>query len=89
MNLTVAFNSLFMQQNSNPTPQPEPKTTVIDEWAVSVKPNADPTIIKKHIEKMVEVSFLSALSSPLRTNCGYLLLSSTEWLWIKQKYKYV
>lgn len=34
---------------------------MIDEWAVSVKPNADPTIIKKHIEKMVEVS-LSALS---------------------------
>jgi len=30
---------------------------MIDEWAVSVKPSADPTIIKKHIEKMVEVSF--------------------------------
>lgn len=46
-----------MQQNSSPAPAPDPKPTMIDEWAVSVKPNADPTIIKKHIEKMVEVSF--------------------------------
>ncbi|XP_014887821.1 RAS guanyl-releasing protein 2 isoform X4 [Poecilia latipinna] len=44
-------------QNSSPTPAPEPKSTMIDEWAVSVKPNADPTIIKKHIEKMVESVF--------------------------------
>uniref|UniRef100_A0A3B3V7X8 RAS guanyl releasing protein 2 n=1 Tax=Poecilia latipinna TaxID=48699 RepID=A0A3B3V7X8_9TELE len=43
--------------NSSPTPAPEPKSTMIDEWAVSVKPNADPTIIKKHIEKMVESVF--------------------------------
>uniref|UniRef100_A0A087XUA7 RAS guanyl releasing protein 2 n=1 Tax=Poecilia formosa TaxID=48698 RepID=A0A087XUA7_POEFO len=46
-----------VQQNSSPTPAPEPKSTMIDEWAVSVKPNADPTIIKKHIEKMVESVF--------------------------------
>lgn len=44
------------QQNSSPTPAPDPKPTMIDDWAVSVKPSADPTIIKKHIEKMVEVS---------------------------------
>ncbi|XP_013879083.1 RAS guanyl-releasing protein 2 [Austrofundulus limnaeus] len=44
-------------QNSSPPPQPEPKPTMIDEWAVSVKPNADPNIIKKHIEKMVESVF--------------------------------
>ncbi|XP_075999820.1 RAS guanyl-releasing protein 2-like isoform X1 [Genypterus blacodes] len=44
-------------QNSGPSPTPDPKPTMIDEWAVSVKPNADPTIIKKHIEKMVESVF--------------------------------
>ncbi|KAM6909377.1 RAS guanyl-releasing protein 2-like isoform 3-T3 [Xenentodon cancila] len=44
-------------QNSTPAPAPEPKPSMIDEWAVSVKPNADPTIIKKHIEKMVESVF--------------------------------
>ncbi|XP_054914547.1 RAS guanyl-releasing protein 2 isoform X3 [Poeciliopsis prolifica] len=44
-------------QNSSPAPVPETKPTMIDEWAVSVKPNADPTIIKKHIEKMVESVF--------------------------------
>uniref|UniRef100_A0A671U4Q4 RAS guanyl releasing protein 2 n=1 Tax=Sparus aurata TaxID=8175 RepID=A0A671U4Q4_SPAAU len=43
--------------NSSPTPAPDPKPTMIDDWAVSVKPNADPTIIKKHIEKMVESVF--------------------------------
>ncbi|XP_054914546.1 RAS guanyl-releasing protein 2 isoform X2 [Poeciliopsis prolifica] len=43
--------------NSSPAPVPETKPTMIDEWAVSVKPNADPTIIKKHIEKMVESVF--------------------------------
>ncbi|KAK5599676.1 RAS guanyl-releasing protein 2 [Crenichthys baileyi] len=44
-------------QNSSPAPAPEPKPTMIDEWSVSVKPNADPAIIKKHIEKMVESVF--------------------------------
>ncbi|KAM4536696.1 RAS guanyl-releasing protein 2-like isoform 1-T1 [Odontesthes bonariensis] len=44
-------------QNSSPAPAPEPKPTMIDEWAVSVKPSADPMIIKKHIEKMVESVF--------------------------------
>uniref|UniRef100_A0A673ADU8 RAS guanyl releasing protein 2 n=1 Tax=Sphaeramia orbicularis TaxID=375764 RepID=A0A673ADU8_9TELE len=43
--------------NSSPPTAPDPKPTMIDEWAVSVKPNADPTIIKKHIEKMVESVF--------------------------------
>uniref|UniRef100_A0A3Q1F6M0 RAS guanyl releasing protein 2 n=1 Tax=Acanthochromis polyacanthus TaxID=80966 RepID=A0A3Q1F6M0_9TELE len=43
--------------NSSPAPAPDPKPTMIDEWAVSVKPNADPTVIKKHIEKMVESVF--------------------------------
>ncbi|TNN27013.1 RAS guanyl-releasing protein 2 [Liparis tanakae] len=42
--------------NSSPAPAPDPKPSMIDEWSVSVKPNADPTVIKKHIEKMVEVS---------------------------------
>uniref|UniRef100_A0A3Q1K7V6 RAS guanyl releasing protein 2 n=1 Tax=Anabas testudineus TaxID=64144 RepID=A0A3Q1K7V6_ANATE len=41
----------------SPAPAPDPKPPMIDEWAVSVKPNADPTIIKKHIEKMVESVF--------------------------------
>uniref|UniRef100_A0A3Q2Q1M5 RAS guanyl releasing protein 2 n=1 Tax=Fundulus heteroclitus TaxID=8078 RepID=A0A3Q2Q1M5_FUNHE len=41
----------------SPAPAPEPKPSMIDEWAVSVKPNADPTIIKNHIEKMVESVF--------------------------------
>ncbi|XP_067380280.1 RAS guanyl-releasing protein 2-like isoform X4 [Channa argus] len=44
-------------QNSSPLPTPDPKPPMIDEWAVSVKPNTDPTIIKKHIEKMVESVF--------------------------------
>ncbi|XP_031144224.1 RAS guanyl-releasing protein 2 isoform X1 [Sander lucioperca] len=44
-------------QNSSPAPAPDPKSPMIDEWAVSVKPSADPTIIKKHIEKMVESVF--------------------------------
>ncbi|MEQ2220216.1 RAS guanyl-releasing protein 2 [Ilyodon furcidens] len=44
-------------QNSSPATAPEPKPSMIDEWSVSVKPNADPTIIKKHIEKMVESVF--------------------------------
>uniref|UniRef100_A0AAX7TTP0 RAS guanyl releasing protein 2 n=2 Tax=Astatotilapia calliptera TaxID=8154 RepID=A0AAX7TTP0_ASTCA len=44
-------------QNSSPAPAPDPKPSMIDEWAVSVKPSADPTIIKKHIEKMVESVF--------------------------------
>uniref|UniRef100_A0A8D0A9L8 RAS guanyl releasing protein 2 n=1 Tax=Sander lucioperca TaxID=283035 RepID=A0A8D0A9L8_SANLU len=43
--------------NSSPAPAPDPKSPMIDEWAVSVKPSADPTIIKKHIEKMVESVF--------------------------------
>ncbi|CAL8326469.1 unnamed protein product [Lota lota] len=45
-------------QNSSPsTPAPDPKSTMIDEWAVSVKPSADPTVIRKHIEQMVESVF--------------------------------
>nr|XP_020471933.1 RAS guanyl-releasing protein 2 isoform X2 [Monopterus albus] len=43
--------------NSSPAPAPDPEPPMIDEWAVSVKPSADPTIIKKHIEKMVESVF--------------------------------
>ncbi|XP_064181856.1 RAS guanyl-releasing protein 2-like isoform X1 [Anguilla rostrata] len=42
---------------ANPTPSPTPKPTMIDEWASSVKPKADPAIITKHIEKMVESVF--------------------------------
>nr|XP_061816325.1 RAS guanyl-releasing protein 2-like isoform X1 [Nerophis lumbriciformis]XP_061816326.1 RAS guanyl-releasing protein 2-like isoform X1 [Nerophis lumbriciformis] len=44
-------------QNSSTTPAPDPKPSMMDEWSVSVKPNADPTVIKKHIEKMVESVF--------------------------------
>ncbi|CAF91702.1 unnamed protein product, partial [Tetraodon nigroviridis] len=44
-------------QNSSPAPASDPKPTMIDDWAVSVKPSADPTVIKKHIEKMVESVF--------------------------------
>ncbi|KAL2078896.1 hypothetical protein ACEWY4_024640 [Coilia grayii] len=43
--------------NSNPTPTPAPKPSMIDEWAASVKPKADPAIITKHIEKMVDSVF--------------------------------
>ncbi|KAI4900870.1 hypothetical protein NFI96_019635 [Prochilodus magdalenae] len=44
--------------NSSPTPSPAPKRpSMIDEWASSVKPKADPAIITKHIEKMVESVF--------------------------------
>ncbi|XP_034020095.1 RAS guanyl-releasing protein 2-like isoform X1 [Thalassophryne amazonica] len=46
-----------LAQNSSSAPVSEPKSMMIDEWAVSVKPNTDPTIIKKHIEKMVESVF--------------------------------
>ncbi|KAG7465230.1 hypothetical protein MATL_G00174170 [Megalops atlanticus] len=42
---------------SNATPGPAPKPTMIDEWAASVKPKADPAVITKHIEKMVESVF--------------------------------
>ncbi|KAI1898509.1 hypothetical protein AGOR_G00073080 [Albula goreensis] len=42
---------------SNSAPGPTPKPTMIDEWASSVKPKADPAIITKHIEKMVESVF--------------------------------
>ncbi|CAL8241462.1 unnamed protein product [Merluccius merluccius] len=42
---------------SSPAPDPDPKPTMIDEWAVSVKPSADPTVIRKHIEQMVESVF--------------------------------
>lgn len=66
------------QQNSSPTPAPDPKPTMIDDWAVSVKPNADPTIIKKHIEKMVEVRccFFCQLTCPA---CFPLTRQVTMW----------
>uniref|UniRef100_A0A8C6Q8Y1 RAS guanyl releasing protein 2 (Calcium and DAG-regulated) n=1 Tax=Nothobranchius furzeri TaxID=105023 RepID=A0A8C6Q8Y1_NOTFU len=53
----LEYKSFCKILNSSPTPAPEPKSTMIDEWAISVKPSADPTIIKKHIEKMVESVF--------------------------------
>ncbi|KAM6949025.1 RAS guanyl-releasing protein 2-like [Aplochiton taeniatus] len=43
--------------NSIPAPTPAPSPSMIDEWAASVKPKADPAIISKHIEKMVESVF--------------------------------
>ncbi|XP_053475064.1 RAS guanyl-releasing protein 2-like isoform X1 [Ictalurus furcatus] len=44
--------------NSNPTPSLATKRlSMVDEWAASVKPKADPAIITKHIEKMVESVF--------------------------------
>ncbi|KAM9449505.1 RAS guanyl-releasing protein 2-like [Clarias gariepinus] len=44
--------------NSNPTPNLTAKRpSMVDEWAASVKPKADPAIITKHIEKMVESVF--------------------------------
>lgn len=58
-----------LQQNSSPTPAPDPKPTMIDDWPVSVKPNTDPMIIKKHIEKMVEVSLLTPTHSPFLGGC--------------------
>uniref|UniRef100_A0A671U142 RAS guanyl releasing protein 2 n=1 Tax=Sparus aurata TaxID=8175 RepID=A0A671U142_SPAAU len=51
------YQMSLQREPRNPTPAPDPKPTMIDDWAVSVKPNADPTIIKKHIEKMVESVF--------------------------------
>lgn len=58
-----------LQQNSSPAPAPDPKPTMIDEWAVSVKPNTDPTIIKIHIEKMVEVSVFTPTHVPFPGSC--------------------
>ena len=46
----------LIQQNSSPATAPAPKPSMIDEWAASVKPKADPAVINKHIEKMVDVS---------------------------------
>ncbi|XP_031440550.1 RAS guanyl-releasing protein 2 isoform X1 [Clupea harengus] len=43
--------------NAGATPSPAPKPSMIDEWAASVKPKADPAIITKHIEKMVDSVF--------------------------------
>uniref|UniRef100_A0A8C5DJG6 RAS guanyl releasing protein 2 n=1 Tax=Gouania willdenowi TaxID=441366 RepID=A0A8C5DJG6_GOUWI len=51
------YQMSLLREPRNPGPALDPKPTMIDEWAVSVKPNADPTIIKKHIEKMVESVF--------------------------------
>ncbi|XP_046905109.1 RAS guanyl-releasing protein 2-like isoform X3 [Hypomesus transpacificus] len=44
-------------QNSSPATAPAPKPSMIDEWAASVKPKADPAVINKHIEKMVDSVF--------------------------------
>ncbi|XP_041099265.1 RAS guanyl-releasing protein 2-like isoform X3 [Polyodon spathula] len=41
----------------NSAPNSAPKPSMIDEWASAVKPKADPEIISKHIEKMVESVF--------------------------------
>ncbi|XP_060773023.1 RAS guanyl-releasing protein 2-like isoform X1 [Neoarius graeffei] len=44
--------------NSNPAPSLATKRpSMVDEWAASVKPKADPAIITKHIEKMVDSVF--------------------------------
>uniref|UniRef100_A0A8C1TEB7 RAS guanyl releasing protein 2 n=1 Tax=Cyprinus carpio TaxID=7962 RepID=A0A8C1TEB7_CYPCA len=44
--------------NSTSCSSPAPKQlSMIDEWAASVKPKADPAIISKHIEKMVDSVF--------------------------------
>ncbi|KAG7314116.1 hypothetical protein KOW79_022612 [Hemibagrus wyckioides] len=44
--------------NSNPAPNLATKRpSMVDEWAASVKPKADPAVITKHIEKMVESVF--------------------------------
>uniref|UniRef100_A0A673NII5 RAS guanyl-releasing protein 2-like n=1 Tax=Sinocyclocheilus rhinocerous TaxID=307959 RepID=A0A673NII5_9TELE len=44
--------------NSTSSSSPAPKQpSMIDEWAASVKPKADPAIISKHIEKMVDSVF--------------------------------
>ncbi|XP_063042825.1 RAS guanyl-releasing protein 2-like [Engraulis encrasicolus] len=44
--------------NSAPAPAPTPKpSSLMDEWAASVKPKADPAIITKHIHKMVDSVF--------------------------------
>lgn len=64
---------VWLSQQNSPTPVPDPKPTMIDDWAVSVKPNADPTIIKKHIEKMVEVSFFFCLLLPPTRPASFLL----------------
>lgn len=42
---------------SGSAPAPAPKPSMIDEWAASVKPKADPAVINKHIEKMVDSVF--------------------------------
>uniref|UniRef100_A0A8C4IH09 RAS guanyl-releasing protein 2 n=1 Tax=Dicentrarchus labrax TaxID=13489 RepID=A0A8C4IH09_DICLA len=51
------ISTLMYTLGPGPAPATDPKPTMIDDWAVSVKPSADPTVIKKHIEKMVESVF--------------------------------
>uniref|UniRef100_A0A8C1TC66 RAS guanyl releasing protein 2 n=1 Tax=Cyprinus carpio TaxID=7962 RepID=A0A8C1TC66_CYPCA len=48
--LTVSYNALSEIKTTIPL-------SMIDEWAASVKPKADPAIISKHIEKMVDSVF--------------------------------
>lgn len=53
---TCNFGFCLLDQNSTTSSSPAPKQlSMIDEWAASVKPKANPVIISKHIEKMVDV----------------------------------
>jgi len=53
---TCKFVFCFLNQNSTTSSSPAPKKlSIFDEWAASVKPKANPVIISKHIEKMVDV----------------------------------
>ncbi|CAB1428471.1 unnamed protein product [Pleuronectes platessa] len=77
-------------QNSSPGPaQPDPKPTMIDEWSVSVKPNADPTLIKKHIEKMVEnpLTYSPSSRTSIRTADGNI--SQEEFEAIRNNFPYL
>ncbi|KAJ8266117.1 hypothetical protein GJAV_G00126120 [Gymnothorax javanicus] len=48
---------LPQRRSSSAPPSPGSTPSVMDEWASNVKPKADPSIISKHIETMVESVF--------------------------------
>uniref|UniRef100_A0AAY4AAP6 RAS guanyl-releasing protein 2 n=1 Tax=Denticeps clupeoides TaxID=299321 RepID=A0AAY4AAP6_9TELE len=60
-----------------------PKSPLIEEWASSVKPKADPAIISKHIEKMVESVFKNFDTD------GDGFLSQEEFQMIKNNFPYL
>lgn len=62
---------------------------MVDEWAASVKPKADPAIITKHIEKMVEVwkfSIIKKKKKKVLYKRSYLLHFNTLLLYTSKQF---